>query len=57
MGNDASKGTQGGTTVNVVFERKVAQAGAALRGTIKVNIGSDGSKLLKDYPLGLVIEA
>ena len=57
MGNDASKGTQGGTTVDVVFERKVAQAGAALRGTIKVNIGSDGSKLLKDYPLGLVIEA
>ena len=56
MENDASKGTQKGMTVSVVFQRKFAQPGVALRGSIKVNIGSDGPKLLI-YPLGLVIEA
>ncbi len=57
MGNEGSKGTKGGTTIDIVLDRKVAQAGSALKGTLKIKIGSDGSQLVKTYTSGIVVEA
>jgi hypothetical protein len=57
MGNEGSKGTKGGTTIDIVFDRKVAQAGSSLKGTLKIKIGSDGSELVKTYTSGIVVEA
>ena len=57
MGNEGSKATKGGTTVDIVLDRKVSQAGSALKGTLKIKIGSDGSKLVNEYTSGIVVEA
>ena len=43
MGNkDSKKGTEGGTFIDVVLDRKCFQAGSALKGKIVIKIGSDG---------------
>ena len=57
MGNEGSKGTPGGTTLQIIFDRKCAQAGSALTGKIIVAVGKDGAKLIKEYPEGVVVEA
>jgi len=36
---------------------KCFQAGSALKGKIIIKIGTDGQKLIDEYPAGIVVEA
>ena len=57
MGNDPSKGTAGGTKLEIKLDRTTAQAGSALKGKIIITVGKDGQELVKKYPAGIVLEA
>ena len=41
------------TTFDIELDRKCAQAGSALKGTVSLTIGGDFKQLLNAYPAGL----
>lgn len=56
MGGKSSKQSGTQTEVDIILGREVSQAGAALRGTVKIKIGSAQVKLLEGFESGALIK-